>query len=150
MRRRSATRVGTLVPGVPVVLTSATHGDGLEELLSFLPAGTTGALLGPSGTGKSTLINALLGRKHFATDDVRASDSKGRHTTSHRELVVFRRAGCLSIHPAFGKCSCGAAERECWRPLKISKNYSPAASSPIAGTKKNRDVRYGSDRQRHP
>jgi ribosome biogenesis GTPase len=49
----------------------------------------TVALLGSSGAGKSTLVNALLGHETQPTQDVRASDSRGRHTTTHRQLIVL-------------------------------------------------------------
>ena len=65
---------------------SALTGEGLDALRALLPAGTTAALLGSSGVGKSTLVNALLGEDHLATRDVR-DDGRGRHTTTHRELL---------------------------------------------------------------
>jgi ribosome biogenesis GTPase len=83
-------------PGVPVVLTSASQGQGLEGLAPFLPPGRTLGLVGLSGVGKSTLVNALIGRAAQRTGEVRQSDARGRHTTTHREL--FRLAsGALLI-----------------------------------------------------
>jgi ribosome biogenesis GTPase / thiamine phosphate phosphatase len=76
-------------PGRAVVVASATRGDGLQELLAHLGRGRTGALIGSSGVGKSTLVNALLGAARQATRPVRPSDDRGRHTTSHRELLVL-------------------------------------------------------------
>jgi len=76
-------------PGVPVVPLSAREAQGLEALAAWLAPGATVALLGSSGVGKSTLVNALLGRPQLATQEVRESDSRGRHTTSHRELVML-------------------------------------------------------------
>jgi ribosome biogenesis GTPase / thiamine phosphate phosphatase len=73
--------------GVPVVALSAREGDGLEALASHLLPGRTVALVGSSGVGKSTLVNALLGEERQATGAVREDDQRGRHTTSHRELV---------------------------------------------------------------
>ncbi|MFY2788736.1 ribosome small subunit-dependent GTPase A [Rhodococcus sp. MALMAid1271] len=72
-------------PGVAVCRTSALSGDGIDSLTAHLRG--TVALIGPSGSGKSTLGNALLDRSAFVTGDTRAADSKGRHTTTHRELV---------------------------------------------------------------
>ena len=74
-------------PGVPVLALSALDGSGLDALSPWLVPGHTVALLGSSGVGKSTLANALLGEARLATGDVRAEDSRGRHTTTHRELV---------------------------------------------------------------
>jgi ribosome biogenesis GTPase / thiamine phosphate phosphatase len=82
--------------GVPVHAISSTLGRGLEELSPHLKPGTTIALLGSSGVGKSTLINRLLGHERQATREVRAKDSRGRHTTSYRELVPLP-AGALLI-----------------------------------------------------
>jgi ribosome biogenesis GTPase len=93
------TEVRTAFPDVPVLVTSATEGSGLEEIVNQIPAGQTAALLGPSGVGKSTIANALLGREHFATDEVRLADRKGRHRTSHRELVVLPSGGLLIDTP---------------------------------------------------
>lgn len=86
-------------PGVEIVVMSALTGDNLEGLQPWLIAGTTLALLGPSGAGKSTLTNALLGEDRMATGGVREGDAKGRHTTSHRELVVLPGGAMLIDTP---------------------------------------------------
>jgi ribosome biogenesis GTPase / thiamine phosphate phosphatase len=72
--------------GVPVHPVSAETGDGVQELRRHLAGNRTVVLLGSSGVGKSSLINRLLGDEHFRIGDVR-SDGRGRHTTTHRELV---------------------------------------------------------------
>ncbi len=81
--------VVAVAPSVPVLALSAIAGDGLEALVPFLVPARTVALLGSSGVGKSTLINRLLGWERQATRDVRSHDSRGRHTTTHRELIVL-------------------------------------------------------------
>ena len=75
-------------PGVPVVPVTAAHGD-VAALAPYATPGTTLVLLGSSGAGKSTVVNALAGGEVMATGDVRHVDGKGRHTTTHRELVVL-------------------------------------------------------------
>ncbi|MCC6397502.1 MAG: ribosome small subunit-dependent GTPase A [Bacteroidetes bacterium] len=91
--------VRAAIPAVPLVVTSAKKGSGLEQLLAYVGLGQTAALLGPSGVGKSTIVNALLGEQRFATDEVRLTDRKGRHVTSHRELVVLPSGGLLIDTP---------------------------------------------------
>jgi ribosome biogenesis GTPase / thiamine phosphate phosphatase len=91
--------VEALAPGVPVLSLSAQQGTGLEELLAQLPAGKTGALLGSSGVGKSTLVNRLLEEARLATQPVRPADDRGRHTTTHRELFVLPHGGLLIDGP---------------------------------------------------
>jgi ribosome biogenesis GTPase / thiamine phosphate phosphatase len=73
--------------GVPVVVVSALELLGLDALGAWLRPGATIALLGSSGVGKSSLANALLGEARQAVAPVRADDSKGRHTTTRRELI---------------------------------------------------------------
>jgi len=79
--------VRAVAPGADVVAISALHGDGIEALRPWLGAGETVAFVGSSGAGKSTLINRLLGRERQSTGAVREADSRGRHTTTHRELL---------------------------------------------------------------
>ena len=74
-------------PGVPVFALSALEQQGLEAIATNVGSGQTAALIGSSGAGKSTIVNALLGEMRQRTTDVRDSDSKGRHTTTHRELI---------------------------------------------------------------
>jgi ribosome biogenesis GTPase len=91
--------VAAIAGDVPVHLLSAKRGEGLETVMLYLGPGVTGALLGSSGVGKSTIINALLGREHFRTQEVRKSDDRGRHTTSQRELVIVPSGGMLIDTP---------------------------------------------------
>ncbi len=80
--------IAAAVPGAAVVAVSARTGDGLAELGERLVAGATVALIGASGTGKSTLLNAVVGRDVGVVGEVRDRDGKGRHTTSWRHLEL--------------------------------------------------------------
>ena len=86
-------------PGVPVVALSAREGSGLDALAPWLVPGASIALLGMSGVGKSTLVNVLLGEERLATNEVRDGDSRGRHTTTHRELVPLPGGAILIDTP---------------------------------------------------
>jgi len=85
--------------GSPVHAISAKKSEGLEPLNQYLGLGITVAFLGSSGVGKSTLINRLLGEERQKVQDVREEDSKGRHTTTHRELIILPQGGLLIDTP---------------------------------------------------
>lgn len=95
-RRAETERVA---PGVPVLAIAAKPGEGLEALVPWLAPGRTVALLGSSGAGKSTLVNRLLGREKQKTREVRATDQRGRHTTTHRELIALPGGALLLDTP---------------------------------------------------
>jgi ribosome biogenesis GTPase len=90
--------VEAVANGVSVFVVSSTTGEGMEGLNPYLVAGRTIALLGLSGAGKSTLVNLLAGREVSATGAVR-SDGTGRHTTTHRQLVLLPGGGLLIDTP---------------------------------------------------
>lgn len=85
--------------GTPVHVVSALNNEGLEALGVYISHGQTAALLGSSGVGKSTIINVILGYERFETGEVREMDSKGRHTTTFRELVPVETGGLLIDTP---------------------------------------------------
>lgn len=88
-----------VAPGASVVALSAKRGEGVEQLLPYIGRGQTVALMGSSGVGKSTIVNRLLGSEVQRTQDVRLSDARGRHTTTHRELFVLEGGGLILDTP---------------------------------------------------
>jgi ribosome biogenesis GTPase len=96
--------------GVPVHVISARDGRGMEALEPYLTAGQTIAVLGSSGVGKSTLINRLVGEELLRTQEVRASDSRGRHTTTHRELVPLPGGAVLVDTPGMRELQLWSAD----------------------------------------
>ena len=82
-----------------MIVTSAVSGVGVDELRRYATTGRTVALIGASGVGKSTLVNALVGSDVQATGEVRARDQRGRHTTTARELVLLPNGGVLVDTP---------------------------------------------------
>ncbi|WP_371669340.1 ribosome small subunit-dependent GTPase A [Streptomyces sp. NBC_00289] len=90
--------VRAAAPGARVLPVSAVTGNGIDALAAEL-AGGTAALLGQSGVGKSTLVNALLGAEVQARGEVRGSDGKGRHTTTARELLPLPGGGLIVDTP---------------------------------------------------
>ncbi len=99
-----------LAAGMPVCTASALSGAGLDTLRCHIEPGRTVALLGSSGVGKSTLINAFLGQELLATGAVREDDHRGRHTTTHRELVVLPQGGVLIDSPGMRELQLWADE----------------------------------------
>jgi ribosome biogenesis GTPase len=84
--------------GVPVLAVSNVTGHGVDEVRALLRPARTFALLGSSGTGKSTLVNRLAGRTLMPTGDLR-NDGRGRHTTRHRQLLVLANGSILVDTP---------------------------------------------------
>ena len=88
---------------IPVFAISAVSAGGqqqvAETLLPMIAAGKTAALVGSSGAGKSTIVNQLLGTSAQATQPTRESDSRGRHTTTHRELFFLSNGGLILDNP---------------------------------------------------
>lgn len=100
--------IAAIAPEVPV---HAVHAKGdnadVSALRAYLTSGSTVALLGSSGVGKSTIINALAGNELLKTAAVRDSDGRGRHTSVHRQLVVIESGGLLIDTP-------GMREMQLW------------------------------------
>jgi ribosome biogenesis GTPase len=83
----------------PVITASTRAAPGIEALTAWVGPGRTVAFVGSSGVGKSTLVNQLVGEERLRTNEVRESDSRGRHTTTHRELVPLPGGGALIDTP---------------------------------------------------
>ena len=91
--------VQSVALGVPVHTISSVSGEGLGALDEYLAGGHTIALLGPSGVGKSTLINRLAGEQLLRVGEVRESDRRGRHITTHRQLIRLPAGGMIVDTP---------------------------------------------------
>ncbi len=76
-------------PGVQVFAVSSITGEGISLLKEYLKGESTLVLLGSSGVGKSSLVNALAGTEVMRVNEIREDDSKGKHTTTHRQLIVL-------------------------------------------------------------
>ena len=102
--------VGGIALGVPVHAISAKHSNGLDALAPYLVPGHTLVVLGSSGVGKSTLINRLVGTERLPTQEVRDSDHRGRHTTTHRELIVLPGGALLIDTPGMRELQLWSAD----------------------------------------
>lgn len=94
-----AAQVAALETQALVLTVSARKGVGLEALRLQVKPGETCVLIGSSGVGKSTLVNAFLNEDRMATQAIRASDDQGRHTTSHRQLLPLPGGGLIIDTP---------------------------------------------------
>jgi ribosome biogenesis GTPase len=92
----------------PVIVTSSVTGEGIDEIASHLLPARTAVLLGPSGVGKSTLINRILGTEVMRTREIHSSSGEGRHMTSHRQLVQLPGGGMIIDTP-------GLREAQLWQ-----------------------------------
>jgi ribosome biogenesis GTPase len=91
--------VHMIAPDITVIPISAQQGSNIDRITELIEPGRTIVLVGSSGVGKSTLINRLLGFDRQAVGEIRESDSKGRHVTTTRELVVLPNGGMMIDNP---------------------------------------------------
>lgn len=105
-------QVEEIAPGVEIHSISAANGVGIENLRKYFGKNNTIGLFGSSGVGKSTLINALLQYNKLKTGEVRENDSKGRHTTTWRELVIIPSGGIIIDTPGMRELQIWSNENE--------------------------------------
>ncbi len=87
------------ITNAPVIALSNKNKEGYDAIENIIVKGKTYCMLGSSGVGKSTLLNNLLGREKMKTESISKSTSKGRHTTTHRELIVLDNGGIIIDNP---------------------------------------------------
>ena len=107
---RYITEAESVSPGIRVHAVSAKYGIGLDELTQYFAPGKTIALMGSSGAGKSTLINALAGEEVMLTGEIREDDSKGRHTTTCRRMMLLPNGVWIVDTPGMREIGLSEAE----------------------------------------
>jgi len=95
MLKKISPRIAT----VPVIAISNESQEGYDKIKAVIKKGKTYCMLGSSGVGKSTLLNNLSGKSIMATDAISHSTKKGKHVTSHRELIILENGGILVDNP---------------------------------------------------
>ena len=130
-------QIATIAPGVAIHAVGAKSGVGIAALAQYFDGNRTVGLIGSSGVGKSTLTNELLGRAAQATQEVRAHDSRGRHTTTHRQLFLRPHGGAIIDTP-------GMRGVETWNAVdNDGANYDDIETLALAC--KFRDCRHGTE-----
>ena len=118
---------------VPVHVVSCRLPGSVDVLLQYLGTGQTGALLGSSGVGKSTIVNRLVGHELLKTETVRESDSRGRHTSTARQMIVLPDSGVLIDTP-------GMRELQLWESGAVRDAFGDIEG--LASSCKFRDCRH--------
>ena len=122
-----------LAPGVEIHAVTTRRPASLDPLRAYLAVGRTGALLGSSGVGKSSIVNSLVGHELLRTNDVRDSDSRGRHTSTNRQLVPVPGGGLLIDTP-------GMRELQLWDSGGLTETFADIAA--LAEQCRFRDCRH--------
>ncbi|KKQ14868.1 MAG: hypothetical protein US25_C0018G0004 [Candidatus Moranbacteria bacterium GW2011_GWE1_36_7] len=102
--------VSQKISGIKIFLVSAQNGQGVEDVRNLIQEGLSVVFVGSSGVGKSTLVNALLGIDLQKTQEVRLDDSRGRHTTTKRELLLLPSGGILIDTPGMRELGLWASQ----------------------------------------
>lgn len=120
--------------GVPIIAVSSLTGEGLNELENYIKPFKTIVFLGSSGVGKSSLVNAIAREDIMKVNDIREDDSKGRHTTTHRQLVMLKNGTMIIDTP-------GMRELGMWNVAEgLSETFSDIET--LAGKCKFRDCQH--------
>lgn len=134
-------QIAALANGVPVHVISARSREGLDAFEHYFSKNQTVGLIGSSGVGKSTLTNMLLGHDAQATQPVRLHDSRGRHTTTHRQLFQRAGAGCIIDTP-------GMRSVESWIRLDVDAREEASPRKPDRASRKPETKQKWRDRRR--
>lgn len=111
------------MPDMPVIAISAVTGYGLETIEEKMLPGTISVFLGSSGVGKSTLVNRLAGRQVMDVNGIREDDSKGRHTTTHRQMIFLDNGAMVIDVPGMRELGLVDAEEGLKQTFKTVADY---------------------------
>ncbi len=115
--KKYISKIKNNLPNVIYILISAKTSENIDEIMQYIKPGKTIVLVGSSGVGKSTIINNLLGYKRQTVGEIREKDSKGRHITTSRELIILPNGGLIIDNP-------GIRELQLWSSdIGISKTF---------------------------